>query len=165
MSGVTVTTQGDKELAIRFEKFPTELHAALFARIQVLTATLEARVQAATPHLSGTLQSEETERTFGDVATRVAGYVGVYAPNDPTKEYPKAATLEYGTDRPRRAFKKGFGLRAGLTAHRKLIVGKLSKPVHIEAKRFLRASLESMRSDILAAFDDVINTKVEEANQ
>lgn len=162
--GVTITTRGDRELTLRFESFPSHLHDKLLARIGGLTEQLQARVVAATPHLTGTLQSEETERVFGDSPERVAGYVGVYAPSDPAKEYPKAATLEYGTNKPRRAFQKRAGLMAALLGPRLRIIGKLSKAVHIEPVRYLRDSLDEMQPEVIAAFQEVLNEAIADDN-
>lgn len=163
-SGVTVTTHGDRELALRFESFPHALHDQLLARISGLTAQLLARVVSATPHLTGDLQGEETERIFGDSPERVAGYVGVYAPGDPAKEYPKAATLEYGTNKPRRAFQRRAGLMAALLGPRLRVIGKLSKVVHIEPVRYLRDSLDEMEPEVVTAFQDVLNQAIADDN-
>ena len=165
MIPVTMTTRGERELALRFESFPVQLHDKLLARITGLTAELESRIEAATPvGKTGKLRSEETQRIFGDVATRVAGYVGIYAPGGGSGAYAKAATIEYGTNKPRRAFEKRGSMVDGLYSPRRRIINKLSKPVHIEAFRYLRGPLEAMRSEIEAALAEVVSSTVDEAN-
>lgn len=114
----------------------------------------------ATPHLTGTLQGEETERVFGDNPERVAGYVGVYAPEGGSNEYAKAATLEYGTNKPRRAFQRRAGLMAALLGPRLRIIGKLSKVVHIDPIRYLRDPLDEMQPEVLAAFQEVLTEAI-----
>lgn len=150
---MTVTVRGERELALRFDAFPTRAHERIRQRIQALTAELEARVQAATPVRTGRLRGEITERVFSDDPERIAGYVSVFS-GDP-REYPKAATLEYGTDKPRRAFEKR-SLLDKMMGGRRRIVARLSKPAHIQAYRYLRAPLDAMRPEIEAALDEAL---------
>lgn len=154
---MTAETTGDRELALRFETFPTRAHAKLVDRITSLTETLHGRVDAAMgrfAHPTGKLQSEITSKVYADNPNRVAGYVEVYAPGAPG-EYPKAATLEYGTDKVRRAFERTGGLLARLGGARRRIIERASKPVHIEAFRYLRGPFadfeDEMRTELNAA--------------
>jgi hypothetical protein len=146
---MTAETTGDRELALRFETFPTRARAKLVDRITSLTDTLHARVEAATPHLTGKLQSEITSKVYADNPDRVAGYVEVYAPGAPG-EYPKAATLEYGSDKPRRAFERTGGLLSRLGKPRRRIAGRVSASVHIEAFRYLRGPFADLESEMYA---------------
>ena len=69
----TVTTRGERELALRFDTFPVRAHQKLQERINGLTAELGARVQAATPVRTGRLRSEITPNLYADQPDRVAG--------------------------------------------------------------------------------------------
>lgn len=165
-SNVTVTTHGERELAIRFERFPEELRERLAARIDGFTAELLARVEGKTPVLTGALQGEEGERTYNDRPGRIAGYVGVYAAGaaDPTNAYAKAATIEYGTDKPRRAFERKGTLAQMLTGNRRRIVEKLSRQVHIEPARYLRDPIQDMQPEVLAGIAEELAQVTAEAN-
>ena len=91
---MTVTTRGERELALRFETFPARARQKIESRITSLIESLQSRAEAAAPRLTGALQSEITGRVYGE-PNRIAGYVSVYAPGVP-REYAKAATLETG---------------------------------------------------------------------
>jgi hypothetical protein len=152
---MAVVTRGDREVSIRFDTFPARARKKLEARIGALTAQLEARVRAAAPHRTGALRSEITERDFADSPSRIAGYVSVYAPGAPT-EYAKAATLEYGTSKPRRAFQRSSGIVARLVGSNKRIVARLSKPVRLAAFEYLRAPLEQMKPEIEVTLNEAL---------
>lgn len=144
----SVIVRGERELALRFDRFPIELHKQLAERIEALTDLLEGRVETETPVRTGRLRSEIRERVFIDQPERVAGYVSVYAPGKPT-EYPKAATLEYGTDKPRRIFARALSGRSK-------VVSRMTRPVHITARRYLRDPIEDIRPEAEAAFAEVL---------
>ncbi len=151
---VSVQTRGVREVTLRFDEFPAQLHQKLEARIGALTETLLSRVQAATPVRTGRLRSELTAREFGDSQNRVAGYVSVYAPGI-KGEYAKAATLEYGTDKPRR-IPDHSGVFHRLGRGQKSIRSRLTRAVHIDPFRYLRGPLEEMRPEITAALEEVV---------
>jgi hypothetical protein len=154
MSSVNVITRGERELSLRFDTFPTRARAKLAERITVLTEQLQARIVAATPQgKTGRLRSEETSRILTDNPNRVAGYVQVYAPDLPT-EYAKAATLEYGTNKPRKIFERTSGLLGRLSRRR--VVARVTRPVHIAPFRFLRQPLEEMKPEIELALDEAM---------
>lgn len=143
---MTVETTGGRELALRFDTFPARAHAKLVDRITSLTDRLKARVEAATPFKTGKLRTEITSAVYADKPDRVAGYVEVYAPGAPG-EYPKAATLEYGSDKPRRRADSG-GIFRRLGAGQKRIESRLTKAVHIEAYRYLRGPFAEMTDEV-----------------
>lgn len=162
MSSANVITRGERELAQRFETFPTRARARLTERITALTKQLEARVEAATPQgKTGRLRSEVSSRVLTDNPNRVAGYVQIYAPDLPS-EYAKAATLEYGTNKPRRIFQRGGGLLGRLSRRR--VVARMTRPVRIAPFRFLRGPLEEMRPEIELALDEAIAGAVAEGD-
>src|SRR5258708_1301555 len=147
---MALITRGDHELALRFERFPTAAHAKLEGRMNKLVDRLQARAEAVAPQgKTGRLKSEIKGRGFADSPTRIAGYVEVYAPGDPKKEYPKAATLEYGTDKPREIAERAAhgGLLARLRRSQQRLASRVSKPVHIRAFRYLRGSIEDLRPE------------------
>lgn len=144
-----VITRGDRELGLRFEKFPTQAHAKLEQRMHKLIDSLQARAEAAAPRgKTGRLKTEIKGRVFADSPARVAGYVEVYAPGVPG-EYPKAATLEYGTDKPRKiADRARGGILGRLSRPQRKIAARVTKPVHITAMRYLRGPFEAMRGEV-----------------
>lgn len=155
MTGVTVVTRGDRETSLRFEKFPSKLTARLEQKIRELTELLDARVEAATPKKTGLLRTEITPKVYtGDSGDRVAGYVSVFA-GGLAKEYPKAATLEYGSNKTRK-------LAARLAAPTKRLEQRLSKRVHFEAFRYLRGPFEEMQPEIEAGLEETVAETVAE---
>jgi hypothetical protein len=158
---IKVTIAGAREAGERFDRFPTEAHERIVARIHGLTDKLYERVLATAPFKTGKLKSEIVKREFSDNPERIAGYVSVYAPGDP-KEYAKAATLEYGTDKPRKV-PSSTGIMMRLTGSHRRVLARLSKPVHIEAMRFMRGPLDDMRAEVndelSAALNEAANAK------
>lgn len=156
---MAVITRGERELSDRFEKFPLWARDRLEARIRNIVDTLQSRSEAAAPFKTGKLRSEVRKRTFADQPTRIAGYVDVFAGSD-SGEYPKAATLEYGTNKPRRIFERAAN-GAILLGHkgRKTfrLVARITKPVHIRAFRYLRQPLQGMRAEIETQLNSAIN--------
>ena len=153
---VKVTITGAREAGVKFERFPEEAHDKIAERIHGLTDRLYERILDAEPFKTGKLKSETVEREFDDNGHRIAGYVSIFAPSD-VAEYAKAATLEYGTDKPRKVADRG-GLLLRITGSSRRIHARLSKPVHIAAMRFLRGPLAEMadgvETEIEAALSD-----------
>jgi hypothetical protein len=156
---MSVVTRGDNELKLLFDKFPRAAHDRLAERMNLLVEQLRERAQAAAPNRTGKLRREITGRVYADQADRIAGYVSIYAPGD-NKEYPKAATLEYGTDKPRRALEQRFSARLGRISKRR-IIARVSKAVHIRAFRYLRGSLDGLRPEIESAFAEALAAATE----
>lgn len=146
------------------EAFPWRIRRKLVRRVRSLTGVLEGAVRSAAPVRTGKLRSEIHSRLFADRPGRVAGYVEVYAPGDP-KEYAKAATLEYGSDASRRIFHRDaagqilYGRRFGRAAK---LVRSRTRPVHIQAYRYLRGPLAQLRPEFIAAIDEVAGRAAEE---
>lgn len=151
---MAVVTRGEREVSARFDTFPGRARKKLESRIAALTAQLQARVIAAAPRLTGALRSEITERDFSDSPNRIAGYVSVYAPGI-KDAYAKAATLEYGTNKPRRIPDHG-GIFHRLGKGQKRIESRLTKPARIEAFRYLRGPLEEMKPEIELALNEAL---------
>ena len=155
---MSLITRGGLELGLRFEQFPAHARALIEERIRALTAEMETGVEAATPYLTGRLRREITARVFTDGADRIAGYVSVLG--DAPSEYPKAATLEYGTDRPRRIADHG-GVFHRLGRGQKAIESRLTRPVHIAARRYLRDPFEAIKAEAEAQLALALTTAVE----
>lgn len=150
-SGVGITTKGERELALRFDTFPTRAREKLKERIEPLTDALLLRIQGATPYATGKLRGQETSRIFADQPDRVAGYVSIAGQSQ--NDFAKAATLEYGTDKVRQRLEKG-GLAARLGSGR--LAERVTKPAHVAAFRYLRKPFEEMEPEIRAALEEAI---------
>jgi len=161
---MAVITKGDRKLSLQFDTFPERARQKLKNRIESLVATLEGRSEQAAPYRTGALRSEIRSRTFADQPNRVAGYVSVYAPGNP-KEYPKAATLEYGSNKVRRILERGTSLMDRLGRPKRRVIGHASKAAHIEAYMFLRKPLEEMRPEIEASLNEALAEVTAEANE
>jgi hypothetical protein len=149
---MAVIITGERELELKFDNFPREVHSALEERITAITENLRARVEAAAPRKTGLLRSEIKSRVYSS-KNRIAGYVSVYAPGR-EGEYAKAATLEYGTDKPRHAVSRIMD-RMG-KSHRR-IMDRISKPVHIEAYRYLRGPFADLMPEIQSDLESVVS--------
>src|SRR5690242_13577707 len=161
-----ITMSGAREISRRLEDFPESLHDKLASRIRTVIEELWVRVEGVVPHRTGRLASEIAERVFSDAKYRVAGYVSVYADDPgpaPHNEYAKAATLEYGSDRPR-AIKSEHGVMTRLRGSSRRIKARMSKPVDIAARRYLRGPLDEMRPQITAMMEEAIAEAVAQAN-
>ena len=162
MATINVALTGEREVALRLERFPAELHTRLVQAVRELTDELYARIIDTEPFKTGKLKSETLEREFSDNPDRIAGYVSIYAPGDPD-EYAKAATLEYGTDKPRKVPDRAHGFLMRLNgSHRRIAARLSSQPVHIEARRYLRGPLAAMRSAVEARLEQAIAAAVGE---
>lgn len=153
----TVVTRGARELSLRFETLPERAGRQLETRISDIVGRLEVRIEQVVPTRRGQLRSEIASRTYKGNDGRIAGYVSVYAPGDPG-EYAKAAALEYGTSRPRRIF-------ARATRGNRRVAARLTKPVYIRARRFLRGPFEEMAPQIRAELEEALDTAVEDESQ
>lgn len=160
MTGATVVTRGAREVSLRFDTFPDRVKARLTARIDELTTQLQASVMAAAPFRNGRLRGEITARAYNDKPDRIAGYVSVFAGSD-AGEYPKAATLEYGSTKARRVFSKTetFITRRGKVRR---VVDRYTKPAMLTARRYLRDPLEEMLPEITAALEEAVAEAVAE---
>lgn len=149
---MTLITRGDRELAQRFDEFPSLARAKLTAKITSLIQILQSRIQAATPYKSGRLRSEIAGRVYADQPTRIAGYVGVRA--QIATEYAKAATLEYGSD----------AVRKRVSEARNRLIERVSKPVHIKEYAYLRGPFAAMRDEIEADVAEALKEAAQESN-
>lgn len=148
---------GERELALRFDEFPVEVRDRLEARMTDLVESLKSRVQGTrpvTPGKSHKLRDEIAGRVYSS-DHRVAGYVSIYAPGE-SEAYAKAAALEYGSNKPRRQFQRQGRLAARFVSSRRRIVSKLSKPVHLEAYRYLRGPFTDTENEFREVCEEVL---------
>jgi len=165
MSGIEITETGAREIGARLENFTPSLHARLTERIEAATAELWESVEEVVPHLTGRLASEIASRLFSGARNRVAGYVSVYAPNPgPHNEYAKAATLEYGSNKPRAVRDETHGIITRLAGSSRRIRARMSSPVNLAARRYLRGPLEELRGPIMVSLEEAVDETVAEAN-
>lgn len=160
---MAVILKGNRELELKFDQFPQQLHGRLEARITQLIDSLQARIEGARPVSPGKsrkLRSEVKSRVYSS-QNRIAGYVSIYAPGN-SGEYAKAAALEYGSNKPRRSFERVGRMASLLTRGRRRIVSRLSKPVHLEAYRYMRGPFEDSMSEFQAALETEVNEAVAE---
>lgn len=158
---MAVVTRGDKEISLRFDQFPQQFKEAIKSEIDALVAEALQRSQKAAPKKTGKLRGELKGRTFvGE--TRVAGYVSVYAGGD-SNEYVKAATLEYGSKKPRRIFKQD-AYTVTKRGKKRRVVDRFTRPAIIREFRYLRGSLDEMQPEIKRRLQAVIESQVESAN-
>lgn len=155
---MSVTTKGERELALRFETFPSRVHDRLRERIGSLIDRLEARVEERAPYRTGELKSEIKGRVFADMRDRVAGYVDVFAGSGDENAYAKAASLEYGVTKAR---EPRAGAILGRLGKRRAEL-RLAGVVHIPAFRYLRDPLSEMRGEIDAELLAALNETVAE---
>ena len=162
---LTITETGARQISKRLDEFPQELHDRLAERIRPVIDELWTRVEQRVPHRTGRLASEITKRVFADARYRVAGYVSVYTDDPgPYNEYAKAATVEYGSSRPRAVKDLEHGVMTRLRGSSRRIKARMSKPVDIAARRYLRGPLDEMRPAITAMIEQAISEAVAEAN-
>jgi hypothetical protein len=155
-----VITRGEREIDLAFETFPTKAHELLAERITGIIDTLQARIEEAAPEKTGLLRSEIHERLYADLPQRVAGYVQVIAARDPEHEYAKAASLEYGVNKPRRVAERAnrFETLTGrLERPHRLLAARLGSAVHMRAFRYLRGPIEQMRPEIEGELAEALN--------
>lgn len=148
---MAVTITGERELALKFDQFPQQIHQQLEQRIAGFVASLQAKIEGAAPRKTGKLRSEIKGRVYSS-QNRVAGYVSVYAPGAPG-EYAKAATLEYGSDKTR---KRTSRIALKLTTSRTRIASRISKPIHIQAYRYLRGPFDDQMSEFQTELEAMV---------
>jgi len=147
MPEIQYLVTGDRQVALKFDRFPQQAHDRLLARIQALTAELEARVLAAEPRRTGRLHSATISKVYDD-QEKIGGRVTVRA------DFAKAAALEYGAHRPTKVAAHEMRLdhvfAERLTAPMTVMVMLHRRMPNIAAYRFLRGPLAQMAPEIQA---------------
>lgn len=173
MSDIQIGMQvlGERVLVAKYSEIPARTKRILRRRITTLARALQGGVRAAIPVRKSprwpsalpALTQFIVSKVYADTPGRVAGYVSVYAPSTPA-EYAKAATLEYGSNRPRAVADAERGVMRRLRGSSRRIKARLGKPAVIQAYRYLRGPLGDMRAEVTAALEEGIGEMVAEEN-
>jgi hypothetical protein len=160
---VAMHVDGERVVIAKYSAMPGRTRRILRRRITALSRALQGGVRAAIPVRKSprwpsalpALAQFIVSKVYADNPARVAGYVSVYAPSNPA-EYAKAATLEYGSTRPRAVRDEARGVMRRLRGSSRRIRARLGKPAVIRAYRYLRGPLGDMRAEVVAALEEGI---------
>jgi hypothetical protein len=95
MIGYAVQIAGDQRVALRFDRFPEMAHDGLLAKIEELTATLDASVLAAVPRGKTGRLAAQVKSGVEESSVRIRGWVSLAGAS--ANDVRKAAALEYGS--------------------------------------------------------------------
>jgi hypothetical protein len=158
---MSFTIAGDRNVSLRFDKFPTELHNRFLAAIRAITARLADAVRADAPHgKTGKLERSIVERVYDDGADRIKGRVTVDA------DFAKAAALEYGAHKRTQVAKHDMKLdhvfARRLAAPTTVVVGAYSRTPNIAATRFIRGPLAAAEAGIAEELRAIVDALIAE---
>ncbi|HEY2178102.1 MAG TPA: hypothetical protein VGH15_05920 [Caulobacteraceae bacterium] len=159
MDHIHAEITGARNVEILFERFPDDLHGALYSEIHALAEELLARVEAATPSRTGRLRSQERARMFDD-KNRIAGVVDI-AGEKGSRDFGKASALEYGAHRPTKV--KAHKMRldhawgAALNAPMTVLVDAYTRTPDIAEHAFERGPLAAMQGEIFTRLGAVVD--------
>jgi hypothetical protein len=150
MSGFGMEIETDRAVILRFEKFPKDMHDALFATLTRLERRLEAAVQSAEPVETGALRAMTGGRVY-DHGDRMAAVVGVRAESG--QDARRAAALEFGSHR--NITVRAHEAKLGHLWARAISPITVSMPSHqrmtnIQPIRFLRNAIDMMSAEAVA---------------
>ena len=167
MDSIHIDVTGDRQVALRFDEFPDALYEELKAEINALSVELYARVQAATPEVTGELRGAERLRLFTD-PNRITGYVDVEGGKTSGGLYSEAAALEYGAHRPTKVKAHAMSLdhhwSQKLAQAEQVLVTAYDRTPDIQEFAFERGPLAAMAPEIAARLNAVVEKAVAEAN-
>jgi hypothetical protein len=165
MDTIRVNISGDRKVELLFEEFPDGLYADLKAEINALSMELFARVEAATPQLTGKLRSEERVRLFAD-PNRITGYVDIAGTG---QDFAKAGALEYGAHRATQVSAHSMRLDhvfgEMLASPMTVMVDAYSRTPDIQAFAFERGPLDAMAPEIVERLNAVVDRVTAETNR
>lgn len=169
MDAVHIDITGVRHVALRFEEFPDTLRDDLRKEIDALMLELYARIEAATPTLTGRLHSQERPKLFDD-ENSIKGSVFIAGKGSGSKsDFAKAGALEYGST----------GRKFKVAAHPMqldhFMNEKFDAPITVMVKAheragtiaehaFMRGPLNAMAAESLARLNAVVEKAVEKAN-
>jgi len=166
MDSIHIDLAGVRQVGLRFDEFPNALYADLKREIDSLSVELYARVQAATPSLTGQLRSQERLRLFTD-PNRITGYIDVEGGKG-SQDFAKAAALEYGAHKPTKVKAHSMGLdhywSKMLAAPETVLVEAYNRTPDIAEAAFERGPLAAMQPEIVGRLNAVVEKAVAEAN-
>ena len=166
MDLIHIDVSGDRQTGIRFEEWPDHLYGDLKTEIEALSIELFARIQAATPSLTGRLRSQERLRLFAD-ANRITGYIDIAGAKG-GQDFAKAAAEEYGAHQQTKVSAHSMRLdhywseklRAPIT----VLVAAYARTPDIAEAAFERGPLAQMQPEIVSRLNAVVEKNVIEAN-
>jgi len=167
MDSIHIDVTGVRQVGVRFDEFPDALYEELRTEVDALSIELLARVEAATPELTGALRASERLRLFTD-PNRITGYVDIEGPKVSGGIYSKAAALEYGAHRSTKVKEHQMRLdhhwRQLLAEPETVLVTAYPRTPDIEEYAFERGPLAEMQPEIIARLNAVVEKSVAETN-
>ena len=159
---------GTRQVGLRFDQFPDALHDDLRNTIDTLSKELFARVEAATPSLTGRLRSQERVRLFDD-GSRITGYVDIAGEGSGKgSDFAKAAALEYGAHQSAKvsahAMKLDHAWANMLAEPITVLVKAFTRKPNIAEHAFERGPLAEMQPEIIERLNAVIAKATQQAN-
>jgi hypothetical protein len=163
---VHIDVKGVRQVGIRFAEFPDDLYDALKQEVDALTTELFARIEAATPSLTGRLRSEERARLFTD-EHHIKGYVDIAGAKG-SQDFAKAAALEYSAHGAAKVSSHSMQLdhywANKLGAPVTVMVESFTRTANIAEHAFERGPLAAMQPEVLARLNAVVEKSVAKAN-
>ena len=160
--------KGIREVGLRFEQFPAELHDQIKAEIDALSKQLFAMVNAATPSKTGRLRSQEWLKLFDD-GDSIKGAVYIAGQGSgKNSDFAKAGALEYGAHMP-------FEVAAHAMKLDHAWANQLANPLTVQVKShprkpnvpefaFERGPLAAMQPEIIERLNAVVAKAAAQAN-
>lgn len=146
-----------RRLEVVFETIPDNLHKGLLDRITEFTERLAGRIRSVEPARTGKLRSETVDK-IDDYGDRITGRVMI-AQNLPSKEYARAAALEYGAHKRMTVTEHQARLdhvfSRRLIAPMQVIVDRHGRTPNIASRRFMRGPTAQIAPDFIDAIRQV----------
>jgi hypothetical protein len=144
----------DTKLLAHFEQLPPLMRENIRKTITVLTTELLARVRAAEPVRTGLLRAS-TRMYVDSTEEWVRGRVRILATGHASRLGAAFGALEYGAHR-----------RFVVSAYtrRSIAVRAYERTANIQAQRFLRGSLDTMRGEASAAIKETVDKSIAQIN-
>jgi hypothetical protein len=155
---------GEREIGLRFEKFPDQAHDRLKEAMESLKGRLESGVKGDAPVREGKLQSEIGGQVYDD-GDHLAAQVGVHAQG--ASDYGKDAALEYGAHGRAqvRAHEARLTHVFGRPAELEVTVSAHERQVDIEERRYLRGPFDAIREEALAEMRQALSEAIDDSGE
>jgi hypothetical protein len=166
MDSFSIEITGDRKVGLRLDEFSDGLYEALRQEVDELSVELFARIEAATPMLTGQLRAAERLRLFAD-KNRITGYVDIAGAKG-SQDFAKAAALEYGAHAPTKVSAHSMKLdhywATKLGAPEAVMVDAYTRTPDIAEHAFERGPLAAMAPEIVARLNAVVEEATGAAN-
>jgi hypothetical protein len=151
---IAVTVTRDREVGLRLDRFPKEVHDRLLARIRGLTDTLRAEIVARAPKGKTGELADSIDTRVTDSESRIRGTVFVDA------NFGKAGAIEYGAHGTAKVAaheerRTNFFGRVGAVSQ--VDIGAHSRQLNIAAHRYMRGPLAADSADIEQSLHQALN--------